>query len=501
MTILLPALSIATFRLIGVLGLLLLAVGLMLACGSASPATDAPADSSEQNARVSDQNPGERDRAALTAFYHATDGPNWADNTNWLTDAPLSEWYGVWVDPDTSGVQRLSLSANRLKGEIPSGFGDLADLLSVDLSRNLLSGCVPLTLVYRQRLVVALAGNLEYGDPRAPMFKGWKWGDLKGCKSPDWEVLVNFYHATGGPDWVESENWLTDALIDNWHGVEVREGRVRSLNLSNNGLSGEIPAELADLDELVNLRLGGVNWLRLSMGTSVRVVTAEVTEESVTNQLRGAIPPELGRLVNLRELDLAGNQLAGSIPPELGNLANLQYLALSENQLTGSIPPELGNLDNLTNLHLSGNRLTGAISPELGNLANLQYLALSGNQLTGSIPPELGNLGNLATLVISANQLTGSIPPELGNLVNMGYLELFRNQLTGEIPTELGNLGKLSVLSLADNQLTGEIPPELVYTNIWRLSLWGNQFSGCVSPHLKQIEEFNIAELGLEWCQ
>ena len=35
------------------------------------------------------------DRAALVALYNATDGPNWVDNTNWLTDAPLGEWYGV----------------------------------------------------------------------------------------------------------------------------------------------------------------------------------------------------------------------------------------------------------------------------------------------------------------------------------------------------------------------------------------------------------------------
>ena len=29
------------------------------------------------------------DRAALVALYEATDGPNWVNNTNWLTDAPL----------------------------------------------------------------------------------------------------------------------------------------------------------------------------------------------------------------------------------------------------------------------------------------------------------------------------------------------------------------------------------------------------------------------------
>ena len=41
------------------------------------------------------------DRAALVALYEATDGPNWVNAENWLTDAPLGDWYGV--DTDASG--------------------------------------------------------------------------------------------------------------------------------------------------------------------------------------------------------------------------------------------------------------------------------------------------------------------------------------------------------------------------------------------------------------
>ena len=100
--------------------------------------------------------PDEMNRAILTAFYHAMDGPNWADNTNWLTDAPIYGWYGV-VGND-SYVFELHLSANRLKGEIPAELGDLADLERLDLSRNLLSGCIPLTLVYHRRLESAELG-------------------------------------------------------------------------------------------------------------------------------------------------------------------------------------------------------------------------------------------------------------------------------------------------------------------------------------------------------
>ena len=38
------------------------------------------------------------DRKVLVAFYEATDGPNWANNTNWLSDAPVCYWHGVTAD-------------------------------------------------------------------------------------------------------------------------------------------------------------------------------------------------------------------------------------------------------------------------------------------------------------------------------------------------------------------------------------------------------------------
>ena len=38
------------------------------------------------------------DRAALEAFYDATGGASWTNNTNWKTAAPLDEWHGVTTD-------------------------------------------------------------------------------------------------------------------------------------------------------------------------------------------------------------------------------------------------------------------------------------------------------------------------------------------------------------------------------------------------------------------
>ncbi|WP_419943585.1 leucine-rich repeat domain-containing protein [Candidatus Palauibacter sp.] len=69
------------------------------------------------------------------------------------------------------------------------------------------------------------------------------------------------------------------------------------------------------------------------------------------------------------------------MPPELGNLPNLVDLDLSWNQLTGSIPPALGSLSALSVLRLDYNGLTGPSPSELGNPASLRYLSLAGNEV------------------------------------------------------------------------------------------------------------------------
>ena len=105
------------------------------------------------------------------------------------------------------------------------------------------------------------------------------------------------------------------------------------------------------------------------------------------NGLQGQIPPELGNLENLEFLNLFGNDLQGEIPPELGNLHNLTILSLGGNRLEGEIPPELGNLENLEVLDLSNNRLEGVVPDFLGDLSNLTALYLAGNtNLNGCLP-------------------------------------------------------------------------------------------------------------------
>ncbi|NCN07924.1 leucine-rich repeat domain-containing protein [Candidatus Falkowbacteria bacterium] len=71
------------------------------------------------------------------------------------------------------------------------------------------------------------------------------------------------------------------------------------------------------------------------------------------NKLTGSLPAEIKNLSKLKILDLSNNLMTG-IPAEIGQLPNLEILNLANNQLTG-LPYELGNLKNLKTLNLSGN--------------------------------------------------------------------------------------------------------------------------------------------------
>ena len=77
-----------------------------------------------------------------------------------------------------------------------------------------------------------------------------------GSAETDREALVALYNATDGENWYRTYNWLGDAPIGQWRGVTTNVyGRVAHLRVSDNGLSGEIPAELGSLSNLESLSL------------------------------------------------------------------------------------------------------------------------------------------------------------------------------------------------------------------------------------------------------
>ena len=416
------------------------------------------------------------DRAALIALYNATDGPNWEQRDNWLSDESLSEWYGITTN--TAGrVTVLGLGDNNLDGTLPAELGNLSSLTSLSLQYNSLSGQIPPELGSLTNLkTLRLYGTDLSGEiPR------------ELANLTNLERLMLYSNELSGtiPAWLDE---LTN---------------LRRLDLDYNNFTGEIPPELGNLTELEVLWLAGNN-----LTGSIPPELGNLDELQLLmlqdNGLSGPIPPELGNLGQLEFLYLRDNDLSGQVPVELANLASLKVLHVRGNDLSGEVPAELGNLDKLESLHLGGNDLSGEIPAELANLANLEWLLLYENGLTGPIPSELSNLAKLEGLFLRNNELSGEIPAELGNLANLEILSIRDNQLSGTIPAELGNLAKLEGLTVSDNELTGTIPAELgSLTELRTLLISGNDLTGCIPAALESVRHNDFEDLDppLPFCE
>ncbi len=107
---------------------------------------------------------------ALVAFYNSTNGAGWRYKGGWLvTNTPCS-WYSVVC---ASGhVTKLSLYSNQLSGGIPPQLGNLANLWSLLVDHNPLSGALPQSLV-NLHLGYFWFDSTNLCEPRDAAFQAW----------------------------------------------------------------------------------------------------------------------------------------------------------------------------------------------------------------------------------------------------------------------------------------------------------------------------------------
>ena len=91
------------------------------------------------------------------------------------------------------------------------------------------------------------------------------------------------------------------------------------------------------------------------------------------------MPPDIGRLKDLKALNLESNQLEDKwdrdwpLIQALGNCSRLFGLSLSSNRF----PPSLLNLTiGIQQILMNGNRISGLIPQEIGKFSNFVFLRL-----------------------------------------------------------------------------------------------------------------------------
>lgn len=233
---------------------------------------------------------------------------------------------------------------------------------------------------------------------------------------------------------------------------------LRTLNLSSNALSGELP-----------LLTGSCLVLDLS-----------------NNQFDGNLTRML-KWGNIEILDLSQNRLTGSIPEVTAQFLRLNYLNISHNTLSGSLPKVITQFPKLAALDLSSNNLEGSLLTTLFIVPTLQEIHLQRNNLVGSIdfsPPS--NESNLHVLDLSHNQLNGFFPDGFGSLSGLQVLNIAGNNFSGSIPTSVGDIKSLDSLDISQNQFSDPLPKNLP-DSLQSFNASYNDFSGVVPENLRKF--------------
>ena len=295
------------------------------------------------------------------------------------------------------------------------------------------------------------------------------------ARAADKAALLSLWTLFNGSEWHNTLGWdpggVSDPCLHRWYGVgcedpcdlyldgeECYYGRIVSINLANNNLTGRL-SDWTAIGALHNL-----SYLDLSY-----------------NHLHGEIPSAIAD-TSLEYLDLKFNQLEGTLPQGFSN-TSLDTLAVEYNQISGTLPSELGLQTRLKMLHVGRNRLSGSIPSQLSNLTELQVLNLASMSLDGPLPGTIGQMASLRYLNVSNNEIDGTLPRSFGGLENARDLILDNNRISGSLPTEIGMATELRRLILHDNYLSGNLTAVHTLDRLVRLEwldLYNNSMVGDV---------------------
>ena len=142
---------------------------------------------------------------------------------------------------------------------------------------------------------------------------------------------------------------------------------------------------------------------------------------------------------SVSELQLASSNLEGELPGGLGKLSNLRVLNMSFNSISGSIPSNYWtDMSSLQTFDMRSNGIF-MFSDEM----DFSAAASKGTPLTN--------------LLLSRNHFMGPLPKGLSLLPNLQTLDIASNYLTGSIDEFNNPVAALKVLLMADNFFTGPL--------------------------------------------
>ncbi|CAF2353680.1 unnamed protein product [Brassica napus] len=344
------------------------------------------------------------------------------------------------VSAISNTLRHLNLSHNALNGGFFSGesIGSFKSLEVVDLENNQINGELPSFGSQPGLKILKLARNELFGTVPE---------ELLQSLIPLQELDL-------------SQNGFTGSIS------EINSTTLTVLNLSSNGLSGDLPSSFKSC---LVIDLSGNTF---SGDVSV-VGKWEATPEFLdlsSNSLSGALPNFTSAFSRLSVLSIRNNSVSGGLPSLMDDSGASQFsvIDLSSNKFSGSIPQSFFAFASLRSLNLSMNSLEGPI-PFRGSRASelmaissdpqMELLDLSTNSLTGALPGDIGTMERIRVLNVANNKLSGELPSELNKLTSLEFLDLSNNDFKGQIPEKLPS--GMARFNVSYNDLSGTIPENL----------------------------------------
>ncbi|KAD6454663.1 hypothetical protein E3N88_09369 [Mikania micrantha] len=256
-------------------------------------------------------------------------------------------------------TKHLHLGSNRFTGLVPDAFQNLANVLTLDISQNYLSGRIPEFLGELSNLRILLLGKNNFI------------GSIP-------EKLCQLNNVS---------------LID----------------ISSNFLTGLLPRCLNNITGPKQFAFIQNHIGDISTPDSEQFETRDEIQFTTKNNpltYKGNI------LDYMSGIDLSSNELTGEIPEELGMLTHILALNLSHNKLSGPIPVSFSNLSQIESLDLSSNSLSGKVPSELIQLTKLEVFDVSYNNLSGRLPERKAQFGTFGKESYEGNPLLCGPPLE-----------------------------------------------------------------------------------------
>ncbi|WVZ07157.1 hypothetical protein V8G54_020503 [Vigna mungo] len=255
-------------------------------------------------------------------------------------------------------VGYVDLSHNSFTGSIPHAWKKLEYLFFISLWNNNLFGEVLMILSYLKYLQVI---NLEKND---------FFGTIPNNMSRYLEVVILRSNKFEGS--IPPQLFLLSDLIH--------------LDIAHNKLSGSIPQITYNITEMMADNYStfllaeddNIDFYQKGQVYDRELDLDRRTIDLSTNKISGEIPSELFRLIQVQTLNLSYNHLTGTIPKTIGGMKNLESLDLSNNKLFGEIPENMATLSFLSYLNISCNNFSGQI-PTGTQLQSFSVSSYDGN--------------------------------------------------------------------------------------------------------------------------